>query len=93
MSSSSNNPNLSNKDIPANSTRPYLTGDGTVEISAVYDLLKETYNRVQCLQRAIVMMCAAYRDFRAEYSEDITEVKRQLNELRRNKVWILKEGV
>jgi hypothetical protein len=91
MSSNSSNPNLSNKDIPSNSTGPYMTGDGTVEISAVFDLLKETDDKVQCLQRAIVVMCEGFHDFRAEYLEDIAEIKQQLHELRRNKVWVSRE--
>ena len=31
--------------------------------------------------------------FRAEYLEDITEVKRELRQLRRNKVWVPREMV
>lgn len=92
MSSDTSNRNLSNKGIPDNSTGPYLlTGDGTVEISDVFDLLKDTYDRVQCLQRAIAAICASHHDFKAEYSEDMAEVKRALQELRRNKIWIPRE--
>jgi hypothetical protein len=36
-------------------------------------------------------MCAGHHDFKAEYTEDITEVKRALQELRRNKIWIPRE--
>jgi hypothetical protein len=32
-----------------------------------------------------------YHDFRTEYAEDIAELKRALQELRRNKVWIPRE--
>jgi hypothetical protein len=30
----------------------YFTDDGTAEISAIYDLLKEIFERAQCLERA-----------------------------------------
>lgn len=88
-SSNSSNPNLPNKYTFSNSAG--LGDDGTVEISTVLDLLKETYDRVQCLHRAVVVMCAGHHDFKAEYTEDITEVKRALQELRRNKIWIPRE--
>jgi hypothetical protein len=81
------------KDIPNPSSEPRLTGDGTAEISNVYDLLKEIFDRVQCLQRATVVMCAGHHDFKAEYTEDITELKRAIQELRRNKVWIPRERI
>ena len=53
---------------------------------------RETHDRIECLQRAMATMCAAYHDFRAEYLEDIAEVKRALHELRRNKVWVARES-
>jgi hypothetical protein len=72
---------LTNKGIP----------DGTLENSAVFDLLRETYDHINCLQRAVAVMCEGFHDFRAEYAEDITEVKWQLQELRKNKVWFPRE--
>ncbi|MFL6423061.1 MAG: hypothetical protein ACJ71R_05675 [Nitrososphaeraceae archaeon] len=64
-----------------------------VDSISIYQKIPEIFDKVDCLQRAVAAMCAAYHDFRAEYSEDITEVKRQLHELRSNKVWIPRERV
>lgn len=55
--------------------------------------LSELLDKIDCLQKAVASMCAAYHDFRAEYSEDITEIKLQLHELRRNKVSLPREAV
>jgi tyrosine-protein phosphatase YwqE len=85
--------NLPNKANHNNSAGAYVADDGRVDVPAVIDLVKEIYDRVQCLQRAVVAMCAGSHDFKAEYQEDITEIKRQLSELRRNKVWITSERV
>jgi hypothetical protein len=67
------------------------------EISALFDQLlknwQETDDKVQCLQRAIVVMSEGFHDFRAEYLEDIAVIKLQLHELRRNKVWIHRESI
>jgi hypothetical protein len=84
---------LTIKDISNDSVESYLAGDRTVDISAVFDLLKEIFDHVQCLQRAIVVMCEGDRDFKAEYAEDMAELKRAVHELRRNKVWIPRESV
>jgi hypothetical protein len=54
---------------------------------------QETDDKVECLQRAVTIICSNQSDFKAEYSEDIAEVKRQLQELRKNKVWIPREEV
>jgi hypothetical protein len=68
-----------------------------VEISALVQLLlnnqKETYDNVHSLQKAIAGLREQVRDFRAEYCEDSVEVKRLLQELRRNKVWLPRENV
>jgi hypothetical protein len=66
-----------------------INGNLDLEAKKFYEL----FDKIECLQRAVAAMCAAYHDFTAGYSEDITEVKRQLHELRRNKVWIPRERV
>jgi hypothetical protein len=57
----------------------------------IHKKFSEIHDKVDCLQRAIAMVCGQQSDFRAEYAEDITEIKRQLHELRRNKVWLAQE--
>jgi hypothetical protein len=85
-------PDLTIKDISIASAGAYLTGNVATNNSDLYDLLKEIFDRVQCLQRAIVVMCKGYHDFKAEYAEDIAELKRALQDLR-NKVWLAREAV
>jgi hypothetical protein len=85
----SSDPSPPNKHIPAS----YLSGDKTVDISTVFDLFKETFDRVQCLQRAILVMCEGHHDFKTEYARDMTELKRKLQDLGRNKVWIPRERI
>jgi hypothetical protein len=58
---------------------------------SIFQILQETNDKVECLQRAVAISCESQSDFRAEYAEDIAEVKRLLQELRRNKVWISRE--
>ena len=55
--------------------------------------LSELFDKLDCIQRAIAGIRGQQSDFKAEYAEDITEIKRLLHELRRNKVWIQREGV
>jgi hypothetical protein len=51
-------------------------------------LICELSDRIDCLQRAMAMLCAQFLDFKAESLEDNAELKRMLHELRKNKVWI-----
>jgi hypothetical protein len=39
-------------------------------------------DRIECLQRTIAAMCAAYHDFKSEYLEDVAEIKTELLTLR-----------
>jgi uncharacterized protein YlxW (UPF0749 family) len=55
--------------------------------------LQETDGKVESLQKAIAGLREQVQDFRVEHYEDSTEVKRRLQELRRNKVWIARERV
>jgi hypothetical protein len=54
---------------------------------------KETDANIQSLQKAIAGLREQVEDFRAEQLEDNEEIKRQLNEVRRNKVWFPRERV
>jgi hypothetical protein len=83
--------NLPNKDSPSNPAVSYRNGETIADISAVFDLLREVFDRVQCLQRAIVVMCEGRCDFKAEYAEDIAELKCKLQDLGRNKVWVARD--
>src|SRR5690349_9299171 len=96
MSSDNNSGvDLPNKDSPSNSNfaGSYRNDDTIADISAVFDLLREVFDRVQCLQRAIVVMCEGHRGFKAEYVEDMAELKRKLQDLGTNKVWIPRERI
>jgi hypothetical protein len=48
----------------------------------------ETNDILHCLQLAIAGLRAQVEDFRAEQEEDISAITWQLQELRKNKVWI-----
>ena len=61
--------------------------------TTIYQILSEILDKVDCLQRAVAMVSGQHSDFKAEYSEDMAEVNRQLSELRRNKVWLLRERI
>jgi hypothetical protein len=67
------------------------------EIAALFDLVfknqQEINDRVQCIQRAIALLCATFHDFKAERFEDVTEIKQLLSELLRKKTWIPREAV
>jgi hypothetical protein len=65
----------------------------TITSTSIYQKLAEIFDKVDCLQRAVARICGQQSDFRVEYSEDIAEVKRQIHELRRNKVWFPRESV
>jgi hypothetical protein len=54
---------------------------------------KETSDNLHSLQKSIAGLREQDQDFRAEQAEDNAEVKRQLSELRRNKVWLSSERV
>jgi hypothetical protein len=56
-------------------------------------LSEELLDKTECVQKAIAAMRSDTQDFRVEYSEDISEVKRALHELRRNITWISRERV
>jgi hypothetical protein len=58
---------------------------------SILQILHETQDKVECLQRVVAVSCESQSDFKAEYAEDIAEVKRLLQDLRRNKVWIPRE--
>jgi hypothetical protein len=51
----------------------------------------ETEDKIQCLQRAMAMLCGQVSDFKAEHYEDSAELKQRLDDLSRNKVWIPRE--
>lgn len=53
---------------------------------------RETQANIQSLQKAIAGLREQVEDFRAEHLEDSAEVKRQLQDLKRNKAWIYREG-
>ncbi len=94
MSSSDNsNPNLPNKGTSDNCAWPYFTGNGTMEISAALDLLKEIYHNLHSLQKAVAGLREQVQDFSAEHCHDNAEVKRLLLEFRRSKVWLSREAV
>ena len=50
--------------------------------------ISEILDRIDCLQRAIAGVRGQHANFRAEYGDDITEIKRQLYQLRKNKEWV-----
>jgi peptidoglycan hydrolase CwlO-like protein len=54
---------------------------------------KEADNYVHSLQKAVAGLREQVQDSRAEQAEDNAEVKRLLQELRRNKVWIPTEQI
>jgi phage shock protein A len=56
-------------------------------------LSEELLDKTECVQKAIAAMRSDIQDFRAEYSEDMAEVKRELRQLRSNKVWIPRKRV
>jgi hypothetical protein len=94
MSSSDNsNPNLPNKGTSDNCAGPYFTSNGTIEISAALDLLKEIYHNLHSLQKAVAGLHEQVQDFSAENCHDNAEVKRLLLEFRRSKVWLSREAV
>jgi hypothetical protein len=49
--------------------------------------LSEIFDKVDCLQRAVALLCGQTGDLKAEYTEDMTDLKRILQDLQRNKVW------
>jgi hypothetical protein len=51
----------------------------------------ETQANLRSLQKAVAGLREQVEDFRAEQVEDNEEIKRQLQELRRNKVWLPRE--
>ena len=51
-------------------------------------VLKEILDQLCCLHKAVCAARADQQDFRAEYMENMGEVKAQLQKLWRNKVWI-----
>ena len=92
-SDNSSTPDLPNKDSPSISTGFCLSDKGTVDITAIFHLVKETYYNLHSIQKAVAGLREQLQDFRVEHSEDNAEVRRQLSELRRNKVWIARERV
>jgi len=71
----------------------YNLQDKFIAIDSIYQKLSEIFDKVDCLQRAVARVCGQQSDFKVEYAEDMTEVKRLLHELRRNKVWTPRERV
>jgi hypothetical protein len=63
-----------------------------VDLVSISQKLCEIFDKVDCLQRAVALVSGQQSDFKAEYAEDMTEVKRVLHELRHNKVWFPTEG-
>ncbi len=88
-----NKADLTIKDISKGSTESYPTSDEPADVSVVFELLRETFDRVQCLQRAILVMCEGHHDFKTEHARDMAELKRKLQDLGRNKVWIPMERI
>ena len=66
------------------------------EIFALIQLLlknqKETVDNVHSIQKAVAGLREQVQDSRAEHCEDNAEIKRLLQELRRNNVWLPREG-
>lgn len=53
--------------------------------------LEEIDDKLQCLQRAVAASCACQGNFKAEHAEDIAEVKRKLDDIRRSQLWFARE--
>jgi hypothetical protein len=52
----------------------------------------ELHYIIRSVQKAIAAMRSDMQDLRAEYSEDMAEVKQELRQLRRNAAWISRDA-
>ena len=64
-----------------------------VDSSSVYKMVSELADQLHSVQRAIAAVRGEQSDFKAEYLEGMSEVKRALQELRSNKVWLPRERI
>lgn len=78
---------MSSKDSYHNRSDKYFS-------DSIHTKFDDIVLRIDALQRAVAGVCGGGQtsNFKAEYREDITEVKRLLHFLRKNKAWISREG-
>lgn len=53
--------------------------------------LSEIFDKVDCLQRAVALVCGQTSDFKAQCTEDMTELKRILQDFQRNEIRLCRE--
>lgn len=62
-------------------------------ISQLVSIISDLDDKVGYVQKAIAGLREQIADFKEEYSEDTTDLKRQLQDLDKNRTWIAREGL